>query len=160
MAKLISSIETIVKAEYWKPEDIANPKTDLEKSIRMDYPDGSSDGQANKLFQEKRFLTAQQIDALDLDGTLDDDFGDPLALTRLCSLFVEADISNTEDIRLSSSISGLFGGAAEYVEIKPGGVVSMSSPNTAYTVISTDSITVTNPSATASAIYRIIFLGS
>jgi hypothetical protein len=126
-------------------------------------PDGSTSGQANKLFQRKKSLTTATNDDFDLAGALVDDFGQALVFSVVMGLILKADDANTGNLTLGGATNAwasAFGAATHTLVLQPKGLIVLVPGDAGYavTAATADILRVGNASGATQA-YELTLIG-
>jgi hypothetical protein len=131
----------------------------------MIFTDGVGNGQANRFYRKTAVIAASGTDTIDLAGALTDEFGVALTFVKIRGLFVEADLTNTNNVNVfagSNPLVGLLGGTTPTINLKPGEFFQWGAPGAGLTVTPAtgDIWTFTNSGAGTSVTYRAIIWGT
>lgn len=140
--------------------DTNDPKAVLPLQQNTTLTHGKTSGAANMMYFRSSFIAKSGTVDLDLLGTLTNQFGDTVNFDSVKLIQVN-NLSTTSTIRLvGQSFASWLKGAADYVVVPPEGVVSISSPNTGYSVSAgSDILRLQNTNASAVASYEISIVG-
>jgi hypothetical protein len=143
----------------------ASRRVGLDRMLR--FAEGAGAGQVNKIFADRRTLSASASEDLDLSGTLTDVFGAVINLTEVKAILVIAASGNTNNVVLGGASAtqfvGPFGAATHTIAVPPGGVFYMLHPGANGWEVSagvSDLLKVANSGAGTSVTYDIVILGS
>ena len=135
-------------------------------NLSRGFADGSGAGQAAVLFSGRRTLADGASESLDLNGTtLTDVFGQPLGLTKIKGLIIQALDSNTTNLtvgNVSNGLATILGAATQSFTLQPGELfakLTNSAAGYAVTASTGDLLKIAN-AAGAAAGYDIIIIGS
>lgn len=165
---LTSRISLAASAAQTATLDLGTALAQLSKSYTVDLADGTSAGQANRLFHDTRTLTASATEDIDLAGVLADAFGATLTYARVKGLIVAAAAGNTNNVIVGGASATQFvswnGGATHTVTVRPGAVFALfagSADATGYVTAagSTDLLKIANSAGSTSVTYDLVVLG-
>jgi hypothetical protein len=128
---------------------------------------GTGLGQADRVFTDRRTLTASSTEDLDLAGVLLDAFGAAITFARIKTLIIAADSGNTNNVIVGNAATNGFiswvGGATHTVTVRPGGVLLVAATDaTAYTVTAAtaDLLHIANSAGGTSVTYDVVLIGA
>ena len=165
---LTSRISLAASASQTATLDLGSALAQLSKSYTVDLADGTSAGQANRIFHDTRTLAASASEDIDLAGVLTDAFGAVLTFARVKGLIVAAAAANTNNVIVGGASATQFvswnGGATHTVTVRPGAVFALfagSADATGYVTAagSTDLLKIANSSSGTSVTYDIVVIG-
>lgn len=142
----------------------AAPVYSKGKATDINLSDGTGTNQANKSFMAQRTILSGANDDLDLNGVLNDVFGNLLSLTSVKAIIIRSDPANTTNLTVggapSNTFTGPFGASTHTVTVRPGGFFGFAAPQTGFTVTpgTGDILRIANASG-ASANYVIEIVG-
>lgn len=129
-------LRATMSGTYISGADLSAPIQTLQVEAADVYSNGTGDSQVNRVFADQRTLAATAED-LDLSGGLTDAFGNTITLAKLRGLIIENTATATGANLLvggdANSIP-IFGAAADYIKIPPGGFFAWSGPVDGITV--------------------------
>ncbi|MFC8432251.1 hypothetical protein [Streptomyces sp. NPDC057253] len=136
---------------------------DLLKEIVLGS--GTSSGQADRLFTDRRTLAASATENLDLAAVLLDAFNATLTFVKLKAILIIADSGNTNNVNVIREATNgvpLFLAAGDGVPVQPGGIFLWVAPGAGVTVTPStgDLITVTNSAGGTPVTYDVYLLGT
>lgn len=124
---------------------------------------GTGDNQADALFDDQRTLVAEATEDLDLDGGIDNPFGDPISFATVKAILVKASADNNSDVVLfgqdTNGFQGPLDATTDTVAVPPGGIFLMAAPVDGWTVGSGNILTVTNGGNDGDVVYDIVIVG-
>lgn len=140
----------------------------LGRTQRMTFTEGSGAGQVNKVWVSiGRSLALSTAENLDLSGTLADDLGNAVVLTKVKGLYVFAWATNGGNIQVGGHASAAFVGpfvdATDIIAIQPGGFVLLGTPSAAgwpVTATTADLLQIENMDSGAAGKYDIVIFGA
>lgn len=152
-------------AELTSPLDLSTPTSRFSRALQINLTEGTGAGQANRVWHDQRTLAASATENLDLAGTLNDPFGQPITFARIKLVYVQAAASNVNDVQVSRPASGvpLFLAASDGIVVRPGGVLLWAAPDATGVVVtptSADLLAVTNGAAGSSVTYDVLVIGA
>lgn len=165
---LTSIIAVAVSAVQVPVVDLGSASAQLSKSYRVDLANGTTAGQADRVFHDQRTLAASASEDLDLAGGLTDVFGASLTFVRIKGLIVAASAGNTNNVIVGGAASNGFvswvGGATHTVTVRPGAVMVLmagAADTTGYAVTAAtgDLLRVANSGGTTGVTYDIAVIG-
>lgn len=164
---LTSRLVARVTATQTSALDLANGSFPLSLASVVDLADGTGAGQADRLFSDRRTLSASGNETLDLAGTLVDAFGATLTFARIKALYIAASSDNTNNVLVGGAASNGFitwvGDATDVVVVRPGGMLLLAAPDaTAYAVTAAtgDLLKVANSGSGTSVTYDVVVIGA
>lgn len=147
--------------------DLQTGEAPLNFQRGFNLASGTSNGQADLLFSDRRTIAASGTDDLDLAGSLQDAFGQTITFARVKAIMVAADAANTNDVVVGASATntfvGPFGSATHTIKVQPGNAFSIGAIGaTAWPVTATtaDLLRVANSAGGTSVTYEIAILGA
>jgi hypothetical protein len=156
-----------VRATMNESLDLKSRQAALAFTRSLALVNGVGAGQADKVFDDIRTLTASANEDLDLSGVLVDAFGATISFARIKGLFVAADAGNTNTVVIGGAAAtqwvGPFGAATHTIAVRPGGFFcAAASDATGWPVVNaaSDLLRVTNGGAGTSVTYSIILIGA
>ncbi|MEZ0155261.1 MAG: hypothetical protein AB9Q22_10230 [Candidatus Reddybacter sp.] len=162
---LSSTIDVNVSAVLDVAADIGTAKHSIAESIGIALKDGAGLNQANQMFTDQRTVALSTTDTLDLSGTLVNNLGQTVALTKVKALIISAAVGNGSTLTVGGNVNAFadwLGAAAHTVKVRPGGVLCLVAPDaTAYAVTggTGDLLDITNDDGAAAATYDIVVIG-
>lgn len=165
---LTSRITLAASALQTATLDLGTATAQLAKSYSVDLTDGTSAGQANRIFHDTRTLAASATEDIDLAGVLTDAFGTTITLARIKGLIISAAAANTNNVIVGGASATQFvswvGAATHTVTVRPGATLALfagSADSTGYVTAagSTDLLKIANSSSGTSVTYDIVILG-
>lgn len=149
--------------DYAEPIDFSSPV------FIRDLTSGTGVNQANWFFKQEVSITTAGSFVLDLSGSNVDIFGNALLMTGVVSIMIinspidlVANVENTTNVTVTTTLAGIFGGTTPSVIMKPGEMLQRANANAgglcAVTPTSADTITLTN-AAGATAKVQICVIG-
>ena len=159
------SIRLGVTGSLASSADLTTNTSNLNYSKSYTITNGTAADMANNIWSDTRTLTASSAEDLDLAGGLTNAFGTTLTFTKIKGIVIEASSANTNNVQVggdSASLATLFGAAADYINVRPGGIFAVYSPDsTGYAVTGTtaDILQVANSAGSTSVTYNIIIIG-
>jgi len=162
---LNSKIVTSIVASLTNPLDLATGTTPLTVDKRINLASGTGSDQADRIFHDRRTITASATDSLDLAGVLTDAFGATLTFVKLKGLYVSAASANTNNVNVTRpAVNGVpwLLAAGDGVPVLPGGQMLWVAPGAGVTVTAAtgDLIDIVNSGAGTSVTYDIVILGT
>jgi len=165
---LTSKVQLILSALYQNPAiGIAVGQGNIDRSQVINLANGTGADQADRVFSETRTLAASGTYDLDLAGVLTDVFGVALTFARIKAIILFALAANTNNVVLGNSgvnaFLGPFGAAAHTVNVMPGGMLVMVSPNATgwpVTAGTGDILKTTNSAGGTGVTYDIVLIGA
>ncbi len=148
--------------------DLGTASAQLAKSYRVDLADGTTAGQANRIFHDTRTLAASASEDLDLAGVLTDAFGAALTFARIKGLIVAAAAGNSNNVIVGGAASNQFvswvGAGTHTVTVRPGAVLALmagSADATGYAVTAGtgDLLKIANSGGSTTVTYDIVVVG-
>ena len=164
MSTLEARIAAAMEIDFTGDADLVTNRATLAKFGDIVLSQGTGNNQASKVFADQRSLNATTAEDLDLaGGSLPDPVGVALTFATVKALLVRSADANVGVLRVGGDANfvPLFGAAADFIIVNPGGTLLLVAPLTGYTVTggSGDIIQVENTGASA-ATYDIIIIGT
>lgn len=145
--------------------DIEAVTSQIARSWKTSWLDGTGANQANNLWSDTRTLSSGSSENLDLAGSLANALGATLTFTGIKGLLIAASASNTTNLtvgNVTNGITGFLGAATHSILLHPGSMFLITSPAAAgygVTASTADLIKIAN-AAGASASYDIAIWGN
>lgn len=136
----------------------------LNFQARYNFAQGVGANQAQTIFSDKRTLAASANETLNLNGgTLTDEFGNLLVITKIKALLIYADPGNVNDVLIGAAANPIVSilGAAGTVLVKPGGCAAFYAPDVnGYAVVAATAMNlkIANSGAGTGVTYTIIVI--
>jgi hypothetical protein len=146
--------------------DLVTASAPLAYALDKALGSGTGANQVDRIWHDKRTITASSTDSLDLAGVLTDPFGALITFARLKFLFVEADAANTNNVNVTRPATNgvpLFLAASDGIPVHPGGYFQWFAPTAAGVVVTAgtgDLIDMVNSAGGSSVIYNVVLLGA
>jgi hypothetical protein len=164
---LTSLLNVAVLAELSNLLDLATASVPLNVSRAYQTANGTGLGQADRIFHDRRTLSASANEDLDLAGSLTDPFGATITFARIKALLVAADTANTNNVIVGAAASNQFltwvGAGTHTVTVRPGGLLLLAAADaTAYAVTAGtgDLLRIANSAGGTSVTYDIVLIGA
>lgn len=171
---LTSDIRLAIAARQSNSLDLGTSAARRALDVAMTLADGTSAGQANRLFADTRTLAASATENLDLAGALTDAFGTAQVFAKVKAVAIQAAAANTNNVEVtrppSTGFPLFFDSSAESapepgISLRPGMtfvVVAGEADATgiAVTADTGDLITLTNSAGSTSVTYDIVVIGT
>jgi hypothetical protein len=140
------------------------PAAKVLKNFSLSLSSGTGASAADKIFSEQRTIAASGTYDLDLQGSLTDGLGAAFTPAKIKCLAVFAAAGNTNDVQVGGDTASvpLFGAVADYISVKPGGVLILCHPGAGFAVTATtgDILQFANSSSGTSVTYDVIVIGT
>jgi hypothetical protein len=165
---LTSRLTLAASASQTSTLDLGVAQAQLSKSYIAELADGTSAGQANRIFHDTRVLAASATEDIDLAGVLVDALGGSLTFARIKGLVIAAAAGNTNNVIVGGASATQFvswvGAATHTVTVRPGAVLALfagAADAVGYVTAagSTDLLKIANSSSGTSVTYDIVLLG-
>jgi hypothetical protein len=162
---LTSKVLVTAVATHTNPLDLATGTVPLSVEARIPLASGTGANQADRIFHDRRTITASGTDSLDLAGVLTDAFGATITFAKLKAVVVKAAAGNTNNVNVTRpAVNGVpwFLAAGDGIPVLPGGAFSWVAPGAGVTVTAAtgDLIDIVNSGAGTSVTYDIIIIGT
>jgi hypothetical protein len=166
---LSSKLTVTVSAHQKSALDLVEASVPLLKTYTSILADGFGAGQADRVFHDRRTLSASTNEDLDLAGGLTDVFGAALTFVKVKGLIVAAAAANTNNVVVGGAASNGFvtwvGGATHTLTVRPGAVLALfagqaDTAGYAVTAATGDLLRVANSGAGTSVSYDIVIVGT
>lgn len=164
---LSTKIMASLIAQHDSTLDLGSATYAPESARTIRLASGTAIDQADRLWTDRRTLTASSEDLLDLAGVLTDAFGATITFARIKALMVLGAAANPGQLIVGAAttngVVGPFGAASHSVRVPPGGLFLIATPDlVAYPITAgtADILRVSNSSASASATYDITIVGA
>lgn len=162
---LTTKVHLVVSGRQVSDLDLGDAAFPFSLSALFELANGTGASQADRLFTDRRTLSASANEDLDLAGVLVDPFGTTLTFAKLKGLIVKAAAANTNDVQVTRPSSNgvpIFMAAGDGAAVKPGGVLMLAWPGTGVTVTAAtgDLINIANSGAGTSVTYDVILIGT
>lgn len=138
----------------------------LNKSYDQTLTEGTSSGQADRIYETNGTLSASATLDIDLSGSLTDRIGNTVLFVKVkrIALF---NLTSTTGINLqlgagSNPLSSIWAAAGDALKVGPSGCLVWDSPvdGFAVTAATADILRITNLSGASSCDYRIVVIGT
>ena len=168
MSSLNAVITAWVRGTYAGTNDLASVVADFNSlpKTEITLTPGTSSGNADLIFMDKRTISASSTENIDLAGGLVDPLGATLTFVTVKAIYVKASSANTNNVVVggagSNTLLGIFSDATDKILVKPGGVFMWVAPATGATVttLTGDILLVANSSSGTSVTYDIVIIGT
>lgn len=163
---LTSKLYGGISGRYVGTNDLGTVETNFSVPDPSELADGTADDQADLIFADQRTLSASATENLDLAGVLTDPHGNTLTFVTVKAIYVKAAAGNTNNVVVggagANTFTGPFADATDKVVIRPDGMVTITAPNTGWTVTAStgDILLVANSAGGTSVTYDIIIVGT
>jgi hypothetical protein len=164
---LDAQVNVAVSGNHTALLDLATATFPLSFSRTYATSNGTGLGQADRVFTDRRTLTASSTEDLDLAGVLLDAFGAAITFARIKTLAIAADAGNTNNVIVGNAATNGFvswvGAAAHTVTVRPGGVLLVAASDaTAYVVTAgtADLLHIANSAGGSSVTYDVVLIGA
>lgn len=162
---LTADIQLNVTGRQTAALDLGTASFPYALSSAVSLTNGTSAGQADRMFADTRTLTASATENLDLAGTLLDAYGATLTFVTIKAVFVKAAAANTNNVNVTMPASNgvpIFLAAGDGIALKPGYTFAWFGSGAGVTVTPStgDLLTVTNGAAGTSVNYDIVIIGT
>lgn len=136
----------------------------LIKTIVTAFTYGTDDGEADKVFHERRTLADGAAQTYPLAVGQTARLSETVSFATVKAIVIYSTSADNKVLTLSAGVSGLTGWLGDRetdtIDVQPGGLFVLTAPNTGYTCESfADEITVTN-AAGGSSTFDIIVIGT
>ena len=137
----------------------------LKANYAFDQGTGSTVGNADLLWSDRRSINASSNEDLDFAGSLTGAFGATLTFARIKAVMVKAASTNTNNVVITRPASNgvpLFAAASDAISVLPGGLFLWVAPGAGVTVTAStgDLINVSNSGAGSAVSYEIVVIGA
>lgn len=164
---LSSKVTVAVAADQTNLLDLATVSAPLAFARAYATDNGTGLGQADRIFHDRRTLSASATEDLDLAGVLVDPFGATITFARIKALIIAADPGNTNNVIVGNATTNGFiswvGAATHTVTVRPGGLLLLAAADaTAYAVTAgtADLLKVLNSAGGTSVTYDVVLIGA
>lgn len=163
---LTTVVSLLLQATQTKTADLSQPMDSAQISGNFSWASGTGANQADLVFHDTRTLALSTAEDLDLaGGGLTDQFGTALAFAKVKALLIKSAAANGGNLEVGGDTASvpLFGAAADFIIVKPGGYLFLVAPAAAgyaVTPTSADIIQIANADGAASATYDIVIIGT
>jgi len=166
---LTASVTLSLSAKLTSALDLGTAQAPVTLLHDVDWSDGASAGQANRIFADTRQLAASATEDLDLAGVLLDPLGATLTFARIKTLFIRAAAGNTNTLTVarpaSNGLASLFAAASDQIILRPGASMLFCAgeeDSTGWAVVAGtgDLITIGNGGAGTVVNYDVVIIGA
>jgi hypothetical protein len=165
---LKADLNVSINAALTSTLDLNFPASQLDYVKTINLASGTGAGQADRIWHDKRTLTASATEDLDLAGALLDALGGTFILARVKALLVKAADANANNVVVGNAAATAWAallGATGTVTLRPGAVFAAfagKADATGYAVGAgaTDFLRVANGAAGTSVDYEIVIIGA
>lgn len=147
--------------------DLAVPSANFNFGQSFHLDNGTGLNAADKLYADTNTLAASANVDVDLAGGLTDALGAALTFARVKALFLQASLSNANNVVIGGAASnqfvGPFGAAAHTFAVKPGGFMGWVAPDATgwpVTAGTGDLLRIANSGAGTSVTYNVVIIGA
>lgn len=155
-------------AELSTAIDLGTSKAPQSLSRSMSLGSGTTAGNADRVFSDRRTLAASGTEDLDLAGTLVDAFGAAITFARIKGIVIAAAAANTNNVVIGNATSNAWAtllGATSTVTLRPGAFLAVGTgvaDPTGYAVTAgtADLLKILNSAAGTSVTYDIHIIGA
>jgi len=161
-----TSVSLTVRSTMSESLDLKTRQAALAFSRSIAFDNGTGAGQADKVWDDTRTITASGTDDIDLAGVLLDAFGAVATFVKVKGIFVAAAAGNTNNVVVGAAAAtqfvGPFGAATHTIAITPGNFWCVTNNGAGWTVGAgaSDLLRVANSAGGTSVIYDIVILGT
>lgn len=141
----------------------------INHALTLQFTDGVAAGNANRIWQDTRTLSASASETIDLSGVLEDLFGDSAVFADVRLVAVTALSTNTNNVNVlrgtTSPETGLplFLASGDGIPVRPGGAFLWMCPDATgipVTATTADKITFTNSAGSTDVTYTVTVVGA
>ena len=162
---LTSNIQLLVTGEQTSALDLGTGKFPFSLAKVMALASGTGADQADRVFTDRRTLSASATEDLDLAAALTDAFGASITFAKIKAVIIIAAAGNTNDVQVTRPASNgvpLFMAASDGIALKPGYALAWFGGGTGVTVTAGtgDLITVTNSAGGTPVTYDVVIIGT
>ncbi|MCK2214289.1 hypothetical protein MF672_010870 [Actinomadura sp. ATCC 31491] len=166
---LSTRLELILRASQTSSLDLGAAAYTPQISKTLSLTSGTTAGKADRLFTDRRTLSASATENLDLAASLADAFGATITFAKVKLLYVAASASNSNNVVIGGAGSNgwitPFGDATDKLVLRPGAFVLLgtgAADATGYAVTAStgDILLVANSGAGTSVTYDIAIVGT
>jgi hypothetical protein len=158
-----------LRLQEGKALDLASGVVSIDKDYATILANGTSAGQADRIFHDTRTIAASSNDDLDLAGVLVDSFGATITFAKIKGIVVVAAAANVNNVIIGGGASNPFNtwvtGTTPANVIRPGTVWALlagvaDATGYAVTAATADILRLTNGGAGTSVTYDIYIIGT
>ncbi len=139
----------------------------IDQLTDITLADGTAAGQADRMFEDTRTLSASANEDLDLAGVLTDRLGNTITFARVKGLYIAASAANTNNVVVGAAASNQWAtllNTTGTLQIKPGAAFlyrtgALDATGHTVTAGTGDLLRITNGGAGTSVTYDIIIIG-
>lgn len=165
---LRSSLAIAVSAELTNSLDLTTATAPVSFNRYMSLGSGTSAGQADRLFSDRRTLAASSTEDIDLAGSLTDALGGAFTLARVKGVFISAAATNTNNVVVGAASSNAWASllnSTGTITLRPGaalGLMAGATDATGYPVTggTGDLLKVANSGSGTSVTYDLVLIGA
>jgi len=165
---LKADLNVSINAALTSALDLNFPSSQLDYVKTINLASGTGAGQADRIWHDKRTLTASATEDLDLAGALLDALGGTFILARVKALLVKAADANANNVVVGAAAATAWAallGATGTVTLRPGTIFAAfagKADATGYAVGAgaTDFLRVANGAAGSPVDYEIVIIGA
>lgn len=163
-----TNISVAVRSTYSNALDLKSVAASLNFMRGFSLDSGTGAGQADRIWDDTRTLTASSNEDLDLNGAaIQDALGLNLAFVKIKGILVAAAATNVNNVVVGAAASnafvGPFGAATHTVAVKPGGLFAAACSDAAGWAVTAgtgDLLRIANGGAGTSVTYDIVIIGT
>lgn len=163
---LTSRVAVTLTAALASALDLVTAGADLVVKEVQDFANGTGANQADKVYSDTRTIAASTTEDLDLaGGSLSDALGAALTFVKVRAILIIANEGNTNNLHVGGDANAvpIFGAAADFIVVKPGGLFLWTAPDAAGVTVTPgtgDILQVANSGAGSTVTYRVVILGT
>ncbi|AZM46570.1 hypothetical protein DMB38_12775 [Streptomyces sp. WAC 06738] len=163
-----STLSMAATVQQTKTLDLTTTQDELNFRRAVQLSSGTAAGQADKVFHDRRTLTASATEDLDLAGVLLDAFGGTITFVKIKGLFVAAAAGNTNSVVIGAAAATPWAAllnSTGTLTLRPGasfGAFAGAADAAGYAVGAgtADLLKVANSGAGSSVTYDVVIVGT
>ena len=162
---LYGNLSLAVNLEHTRTGDDTCVTSDpLIKTIVTAFTNGTGNGQADKVFHERRTLAAEAYKTYAFASHMTPvRLNETISFATVKAIIIHSTLAANKELTLGGIVGAAFvewvGDASDLVKIQPGGLFVLTAPNTGYATTGADELLITN-AAGGSSTYDIIVIGT
>jgi hypothetical protein len=162
---LTGNISLAVNMTHTVTNDDTSVTSDpLVKTIATAIANGTGNGQADKVFHERRTLAGTAYQSYTTGTTLTlARLNEAITLVTIKAVIIYSTSADNKVLTVGAGVgalTALFGDSGDKVNIKPGGLLVLTAPNTGYSCTDGDGELIVTNAAGGSSTFDIIVIGT
>lgn len=138
----------------------------ITHALALAFTDGVAAGNADRIWQDTRTLSASATEDLDFSGSLTDIYGAAVVFADIRAILITAAAANTNNVNVQRATANgllLFLAALDGLAVRPGGAFLLMCPDATGIAVAAgtaDLLTITNSAGSTSVTFTITVIGA